>query len=365
MSLHSRPNSPLPPAATNAVLLPPLTSSSIATMTDHSSNSLYCNEELSDADSPTSPQPPTYYPETASESDDSSLIARLLDSECHHMPGQDYLRLCHSRPNHLTSRQSSVNYILKVHAAYRFKPVTAFLSVNYFDRFLSSHTLPESGWPFQLLSVACLSLAAKMEEMYVPLLMDLQISEPTYIFGPKTVQRMELCVMATLDWRLRSVTPFDYLHYFTSKLPSSSAESKFDSITSLASDLILNSTRVIDFVTFPPSVMAVAALISAAGESLSPSETLHESVDREMVTSCHQLMDQYLVDTCTTGHLMIQRAPPPSPIGVLDAAARASYDTCSENHAIGSGIASGSVADGTAERGMKRQRSSASGVHEP
>lgn len=33
----------------------------------------------------------------------------------------------------------------------------------------------ENGWPMQLLSVACLSLAAKMEEPLVPSLLDLQV----------------------------------------------------------------------------------------------------------------------------------------------------------------------------------------------
>ena len=32
-----------------------------------------------------------------------------------------------------------------------------------------------SGWPLQLLSVTCLSLAAKMEEPLVPSLLDLQV----------------------------------------------------------------------------------------------------------------------------------------------------------------------------------------------
>lgn len=32
-----------------------------------------------------------------------------------------------------------------------------------------------NGWPMQLLSVACLSLAAKMEEPLVPSLLDLQV----------------------------------------------------------------------------------------------------------------------------------------------------------------------------------------------
>lgn len=102
----------------------------------------------------------------------------------------------------------------------------------------------ENRWPFQLLSVACLSLAAKMEEPDVPLLLDLQIFEPRFVFEPKAVQRMELWVMENLKWRLRSVTPFDYLHYFISKLPSSSfAPGFFTRVFSASSDLILRTTR--------------------------------------------------------------------------------------------------------------------------
>lgn len=102
----------------------------------------------------------------------------------------------------------------------------------------------ERGWTFHLLSVACLSLAAKMEELYVPWLLDLQILERTYVFEPKIIQRMELLVMATLKWRLRSVTPFDYLHYFISALPSSATEpDSLATVYSVASNIILNTTR--------------------------------------------------------------------------------------------------------------------------
>ncbi|CAL5421337.1 unnamed protein product [Camellia sinensis] len=69
-------------------------------------------------------------------------------------------------------------------------------------------------WLWQLLSVACLSLAAKMEETRAPLLLDLQVLEPKFMFEPKTVQRMELFVMAKLKWRLRVITPFDFVDYF-------------------------------------------------------------------------------------------------------------------------------------------------------
>lgn len=84
-----------------------------------------------------------------------------------------------------------------------------------------------------------------MEEAEVPLLFDLQVSEPKFVFESKTVQRMELWVMAILDWRLRAVTPFDYLDYFISKLASSPSPKSelFNRVFSACSDLILSTTR--------------------------------------------------------------------------------------------------------------------------
>ncbi|XP_051146440.1 cyclin-D4-1-like [Andrographis paniculata] len=288
------------------------------------------------------PLPP---PRRCSLSDEAAFVARMLDLEAQYMPHPDYLGLCDNRGVQMTSRQDSINSILKVHAHFQFKPVTAFLSINYFDRFLSAYTLPETGWPFQLLSMTCLSLAAKMEELYVPCLLDLQMLETAYVFEPKTIQRMELLVLTTLKWRLRSVTPFDYLHHFLTKLPSSSSSCSSSSKSysdsshrSLASDIILNTARVIDFLKFPPSVIAAAAVISAAGagEDINLLDAIDGRVDREMVRSCHQLMEEYLLDTCPSEGLKvmsIEPLAPPSPSGVLDAATCASCDTHSENPA--------------------------------
>ncbi|OMO73849.1 hypothetical protein CCACVL1_17103 [Corchorus capsularis] len=319
-------------------------SASSGSAASSSSNSLSCGEDVDEVvtwESDTSAvrhQFPTtlhnYLPS------DENTISKLIDSEPHHMPSPDYLRRFQDRSIDVTARQDSINWILKVHAFYRFSPVTAFLSINYFDRFLSSHSLPQAnGWPFQLLSVACLSLAAKMEEPQVPLLLDLQVFEPRFVFEPKTIQRMELRIMATLNWRLRSVTPFDFLHYFICKLPSGSTRlpDSFSSVTSVSSDLILCTTRVIDFLRFAPSTMAAAAVLCAAGESIEfPADDalFHERVNKEMVRSCHQLMEEYLIDTCPSARLkepiVEQPTAPASPVGVLDAAACGSCDTRSD-----------------------------------
>jgi len=161
-----------------------------------------------------------------------------------------------------------------------------------------------NGWPFQLLSVACLSLAAKMEESRVPLLPELQLFEPKFAFDWETIQRMEVLVMSNLKWRLRSVTPYDYLHYFITKIPSSSSEPS-DQFFSAASNLILNTTRgnlsstpkeiliseiclshvvfycaVINFLGFAPSTVAAAAVLCSAGRDIT-------SADAQLPLSFH------------------------------------------------------------------------------
>ncbi|KAK7343532.1 hypothetical protein VNO77_12333 [Canavalia gladiata] len=317
---------------------------------------LFCGEDVGQV---ISDYPP---PESLPADYDEETIATLIETETHHMPEKGYLRRCRDRYIDITARLDAINWILKVHAFYQFRPVTAFLSVNYLDRFLSCSSLPRpSGWAFQLLSVACLSLAAKMEEPNVPLLLDLQLFEPRFVFEPKTVQRMELWVMSNLNWRLRSVTPFDYLHHFISNLPSSSES--VNRFFSTASDLILSTTRVIDFLGFAPSTVAAAAVLcSAARDIVSPNAQLpscfHGRVNKEMVRCCHQLMEEYVVDTCPAScnkERIPEPAPPSSPIGVLDAASCVSCDTRSDRNNTASSAE-------LAEPSNKRLRSSAPDV---
>ena len=72
--------------------------------------------------------------------------------------------------------------------------------------------------------MACLSLAAKMEEVKVPPLSNFQIEE--YSFGSQVIQRMELLVLHTLEWKMVSVTPFSFLQYFFIKFGKESPPSK-------------------------------------------------------------------------------------------------------------------------------------------
>ncbi|RZC62790.1 hypothetical protein C5167_024523 [Papaver somniferum] len=336
---------------------------------EHSASNLYCCEDVGDLatwDNDTwisDLNLPLDFSEEIDDDDDveddnNSLIDWLIDTEIHHIP-LHYLQRIRDHSIDPISRQNAINWILKVHEHYHFRPVTAYLTVNYLDRFLSSYPLPDgNGWPLQLLSVACLSLAAKMEELKVPNLIDLQISEPKFVFNSSMILRMELLVMSNLKWRLRSVTPFDYLDYFVSKLPSSFGSPRnvfFTRTFSRASDLIFGTIRVTDFLSYSPSIIAAAAVILASGGGIDlsvaedqKSVTYYDKVSKEVVRGCHQLMKEYLAaDTCTLGvvesvrsesgplqtpvsdvkHVKSQSGPPESPIGVIDAAACKSCDT--------------------------------------
>lgn len=100
-----------------------------------------------------------------------------------------------------------------------------------------------AGWPVQLLAVACVSVAAKMEEMHVPLLLDLQILDPKYVFEPKTITRMELLLMSALNWRMRSITPFDFIDPFADFLRPELIAGSRARLLSRASDLIVRTCR--------------------------------------------------------------------------------------------------------------------------
>ncbi|XVE93415.1 hypothetical protein REPUB_Repub01dG0190300 [Reevesia pubescens] len=117
------------------------------------------------------------------------------------------------------ARREAVEWMLKVNARYGFATHTAVLSINYLDRFLSSfHFQRDKHWMIHLVAVTCLSLAAKVEETQVPLLLDLQVEETKYVFEAKTIQRMELLVLSTLKWKMHPVTPILFLDHIIRRL---------------------------------------------------------------------------------------------------------------------------------------------------
>uniref|UniRef100_A0A7N0ZWS5 Cyclin-like domain-containing protein n=1 Tax=Kalanchoe fedtschenkoi TaxID=63787 RepID=A0A7N0ZWS5_KALFE len=119
-------------------------------------------------------------------------------------------------------RCEAVAWMMRVVAHYGFTTATAVLAVDYIDRFMARHHFqPEKPWMVQLTAVTCLSLAAKVEETQAPpLLLDLlqEVEGAKFVFEPKTIQRMELLVLSTLQWQMHPVTPLSFTDHIIRRL---------------------------------------------------------------------------------------------------------------------------------------------------
>ncbi|XP_022956350.1 cyclin-D1-1-like isoform X1 [Cucurbita moschata] len=262
-------------------------------------SNLICQEDSSGVLSGESPGCSSDFDSTACVEES---IAVFIKDERRFVPDYDCFSRFQSPSLDAAARLDSVAWILKVQAYYGFQPLTAYLSVNYLDRFLCSRRLPQTnGWPLQLLSVACLSLAAKMEEPLVPALLDLQVEGAKYIFEPRTICRMELLVLRVLDWRLRSVTPFNFIAFFACKLDPSGDFIGF--LISRATEIIVSNIREVIFLDNWPSCIAAAALLCAANEVPGLSVVNPEHAEswcsglrkQENITGCYRLMQEIVL----------------------------------------------------------------------
>ncbi|CAL9104438.1 unnamed protein product, partial [Musa textilis] len=150
-----------------------------------------------------------------------------------------------------SARKAAVEWVARSAATFAFSALTAVLAVNYLDRcFLSCaagggllRLRDGKPWMGRLAAMACLSLAAKVEETRDPFLIDLQVPAPReaaveedegeFVFESKTIKRMELVVLSALGWRMNPVTPLSFIHHVLPRL-FSKAENADSPATAIA-----------------------------------------------------------------------------------------------------------------------------------
>ncbi|KAK3445999.1 hypothetical protein EUGRSUZ_A01768 [Eucalyptus grandis] len=143
----------------------------------------------------------------------SETLASLFLVEPDHMPGEQYVRGLRDGGFDVAVRRDIVSSISRLSS--RLDPLSSYLAVNYLDRFLSCQSLPHlSPWVLRLLAVCCVSLAAKMRNTDFSLA-DFQ-GDGGFVHDSRTIQRMEVLILGALKWRMRSVTPFSFVAFFTS-----------------------------------------------------------------------------------------------------------------------------------------------------
>ncbi|KAG4153982.1 hypothetical protein ERO13_D03G028201v2 [Gossypium hirsutum] len=193
-----------------------------------------------------------------------------------------------------SARFDAIQWIFNTRETFGFQVHTAYLSVTYFDRFIATRSIDEGKmWAIPLLSIACLSLAAKMEEPKVPFLSEFHTKD--YQFENKVIQRMELMVLTTLGWKMSSATPFCYLHYFIRKFHG---EFETKGLICKAIEFIIAIIKEMSLVDCRPSIIAAAAVLAALNGGLTRKAmedkigciSLWGSLQSEHIFSCYNMV---------------------------------------------------------------------------
>ncbi|KAK7309186.1 hypothetical protein RJT34_05720 [Clitoria ternatea] len=239
-------------------------------------------------------------------------------------------------PTHFTSlslpkdtRHNVVRWIRRASEFHGFTSLTTVLAVNYFDRFIASLRFQiHKPWMTQLATVACLSLAAKMEETHVPLLLDLQVEESRFVFEAKTIQRMELLVLSTLEWKMNPVTPISFFQHIVTWLGLKKClQLKFLCRCERVLLCVIADSRVMSYL---PSTLAAATMIHVIEEieTFSAATEYRNQVigllkqNEEQVNECYKLVLKVLVGNEGIQNNVVQKrkrpSEPSSPGGVID-----------------------------------------------
>ncbi|XP_015972565.1 cyclin-D3-1 [Arachis duranensis] len=222
-------------------------------------------------------------------------------------------------------RREAVEWILRVNAYFSFSALTASLAVNYLHRFLFTFTMKKNQpWLTHLAAVACISLAAKMEETQVPLPLDLQVEDSKYVFEAKTIKKMEILVLSTLEWKMNPPTPLSFIDYITRRL-------KCFHFLNTCQSLLLSLLPDSRFIGYLPSVLATATMMHVVNNNVEPclaSEYQNQflailEINKEKLEECYNVILEVVSESGFNykeskkrnfGSIII----PSSPSGVID-----------------------------------------------
>ncbi|XP_074363945.1 cyclin-D2-1-like [Apium graveolens] len=262
------------------------------------------------------------------------VVCSLFDKEKDFLPASDYLERLANEELEFVILEEAVDWMYKAHGHFCFGAPTIYLAINYLNRYLSVYErLVEKFWSVQLVAVACLLLAAKLEDVGVPSTVDLQVADPSFIFEYQSLKSMELNVLASLKWRMYACTRFSYIDFFIRKLKSEdmipSESLMYGSLIYKSCQFIVNTMKGVDFLEFRPSEISAAVAICVTRETQESeidkaiSGVMHFEKDR--LLKCVQMIEDLTEIAASTdlpdGTVSVAaRAGSGSPDGVLDAA---------------------------------------------
>ncbi|KAA8516398.1 hypothetical protein F0562_016691 [Nyssa sinensis] len=226
-----------------------------------------------------------------------------LQKECSYMPEPrflDHLKSC----NLIMARFMALQWLIKSRRRLNLSFATVFNAANYFDRFISMNQCHEWKYRmFELLSVACLSIASKFGETDPPTLHEIQMEDLDHLFQSSLIQRMELTILKALGWRLRSITAYSYVELLTINIKSLKP-CLLEELTAQVTDLLLTTLLDFKFLEFRPCFVAISAIRCVLAELLPSTSDTHLAYisrlipkdQKDDLIKCHEIMEGRLVD---------------------------------------------------------------------
>ncbi|KAL2906335.1 Cyclin-D3-1 [Bienertia sinuspersici] len=230
----------------------------------------------------------------------------------------------------MVDRREVLEWMIRVNSHHNFSAITLVLAVNYFDRFMLNFGFQkERPWVINVVAVACLSLASKVEETHVPLLLDFQV-ENKLIFEAKVIQKMELLVLSTLEWKMNAVTPLSYFGHLIRKFK---LKTHFHwQILCRCECLIFSAILDPRYMFYAPSVLAAATMVQTVKEIGQWSTLEHQTnitdtlkLNKDKVEECYKFI-QELASTEKASKRKRYNSASRSPTNVLDVVSNESYN---------------------------------------
>ncbi|XP_037782153.1 G2/mitotic-specific cyclin S13-7-like [Penaeus monodon] len=196
-------------------------------------------------------------------------------------------------------RCTLVHWLIKVNHQLQFGPETVFLAVNLADRFLVVTPLAQDC--LQLLAVAALFVAAKMEECVVPGITEL-VSMCAGTYRPHHFRRMEVLILSKLGYALHSPTCWYFIDHLTFKATQMCGLDR--NVVTVARHVAETCLSNYEISQFLPSVQASAAMQVALSLVPVPSlqantwqtllYTLYTEAEKGDARICSSLMTRYM-----------------------------------------------------------------------
>ncbi|XP_050883586.1 putative cyclin-D6-1 isoform X2 [Lathyrus oleraceus] len=227
----------------------------------------------------------------------SQCVSSLFLIESDHIPPQTYFQTLKSNEFDASLRTDFISLISQLSCT--FDPFVTYLAINYLDRFLANQGIMPKPWANKLVAVTCFSLALKMlktEYSTTDVQGHLNHDDGGFIFETQTIKRMEALVLGALQWRMRSITPFSFIPYFTN-LFNLDDNITLKVLKDRASQIIFKSQKDVKVLEFKPSIVAASSLLYASHE-LFPFQypcflgTISNSsyVNKESVMECYNVI---------------------------------------------------------------------------